>query len=86
MSQKPVREMVPLREERARVEAAEDTLRRKDADVQPMQGGERSMTERERATAADRSRPPLAGRDPDAAGSSLGGGTLRKPRKDKPTP
>jgi stress response protein YsnF len=64
------------KEVREREEAVEDKVRRKDVDVQRMEGSTRGTVERERAVASDRQgEPPLADRDPDANGSRK---TLRK--------
>lgn len=69
------------KEVREREETIEDTVRRKDVDVQRMEGGTRE-TERERAVASDRTTgmPPSGDRDPEG-GASLTG--TRK-RGDKP--
>ncbi|HZY18116.1 MAG TPA: YsnF/AvaK domain-containing protein [Ramlibacter sp.] len=58
-----------------REETIEDTVRRKDVDVERV-GGAR---ERERAVASDRTDAPLTERDPDAGSTPAG---TRKPRKN----
>lgn len=64
------------KEVREREETVEDRVRRKDVDVQRLDGGSRGMVERERAVASDEDSLPAADRDPDT------GMTDRKPRKN----
>jgi stress response protein YsnF len=67
------------KEVREREQAVEDKVRRKDVDVQRLDGSARGTVERERAVASDRGEPPMADRDPDLAGT-------RKPlRKNDPS-
>jgi stress response protein YsnF len=68
------------KEVREREEVVEDKVRRKDVDVQRMEGNSRGSVERERAVASDRlNEPPLADRDPGAGVT----GTRKTLRKDE---
>jgi stress response protein YsnF len=76
VSEQPVSEPVRLREE--------DSVRRKDVDVERIEGQGSDRIERERALASDRGVDvPLEPRDPDAMPADVPG-TGRKSSKDKP--
>jgi stress response protein YsnF len=67
------------KEVREREQTVEDKVRRKDVDVQRMDGSTRATAERERAVASDRvNEPPMAERDPDAGLAGTRRPTLRK--------
>jgi stress response protein YsnF len=82
-SARVVEEVRVGKEVREREETIEDKVRRKDVDVQRMEGGgTRGTVERERAVASDRpNEPPLADRDPDAGTT----GTRKTLRKNNPS-
>jgi len=68
---------------REREQAIDDTVRRKDVQVERMEGEGTRNVERERATAADQASEPAAQtRDPDVAPTTLR--RTRKSDKDKP--
>jgi stress response protein YsnF len=68
------------KEVREREEVVEDKVRRKDVDVQRIEGNSRGTVERDRAVASDRlNEPPLADRDPGASVT----GTRKTLRKDE---
>ncbi|HWI79859.1 MAG TPA: YsnF/AvaK domain-containing protein [Ramlibacter sp.] len=69
---------------REREQPIEDSVRRKDVDVERIEGQGTDRTERERALASDRSADvPLESRDPDALGTEVPA-TGRKTSKVKP--
>jgi stress response protein YsnF len=73
------------KEVREREQTVQDTVRRKDVDVERLEGEAGSgAAERERAVARDRSgKQPLTEREPDVTGTTPRG--TRKSSKDKPT-